>query len=96
MGPPCVCPGIERFTLIENRAYDCARRPPPYDILSPNAQIYDRRGSALVRGELAFKGDQIDQMEPAVPGRTLTMIEAVEKAVTHGFVNMLICPGGGI
>ncbi|MES2894495.1 MAG: D-aminoacylase [Pseudomonadota bacterium] len=64
-------------------------RPPAYDLLIRDAEIYDGSGGAPFRGEVAVTGDRIAYVGTRAPGAGQAVIDAGGKAVSPGFINML-------
>src|SRR6186997_1899750 len=63
-------------------------RTPRYDLVIRNGVIYDGRGGAPVRGDLAINGDRIAAVGD-VSGTGKKEIDAHGQAVAPGFINML-------
>ena len=66
-----------------------AAPPPAYSVLIRGGTIYDGSGGAPYVGDVALKGDKILYVGPRAPGRAARTIDAIGKAVSPGFINML-------
>jgi N-acyl-D-amino-acid deacylase len=66
-----------------------AAPPAGYSIIIRGGTIYDGSGGAPYVGDVALKGDKILYVGPRAPGRAARTIDAIGKAVSPGFINML-------
>jgi N-acyl-D-amino-acid deacylase len=66
-----------------------AAAPPAYDLLIDDGEIYDGSGGAPFKGDVAIAGDRIVYVGPKAPGVAKVTVNAVGKAVSPGFINML-------
>ena len=66
-----------------------AAKPAAYDYVIRGGEILDGSGGKTVRGDVAVKGDRIAYVGPHAPGRGRREIDARDKAIAPGFINML-------
>lgn len=66
-----------------------AAPPADYTVLIRGGTIYDGSGGTPYVGDVALKGDKIVYVGPHAPGSAARTVEAIGKAVSPGFINML-------
>jgi N-acyl-D-amino-acid deacylase len=66
-----------------------AAPPVSYSVLIRGGTIYDGSGGQPLVGDVALQGDKIVYVGPHAPGRATRVIDAIGKAVSPGFINML-------
>jgi N-acyl-D-amino-acid deacylase len=69
-----------------------AAAPPQYDIVIRGGTIYDGSGGKPYIGDVAVKGDRIVAIGSHLSGIGTSEIDARDKAVSPGFINMLAHP----
>lgn len=62
---------------------------PAYDVVIRGGEILDGSGGKPIHGDVAVKGERIAYVGPHAPGRGKREIDAKDKAVAPGFINML-------
>jgi N-acyl-D-amino-acid deacylase len=69
---------------------DCqARAKPSYDLIIENGTIYDGSGGKPYKADVAIKGDRIVKIGQLSKSSGRVTIDATNKAVAPGFINML-------
>lgn len=74
---------------------DEARKPSPdpaqvsYDVIIRNGTLYDGSGAPGVEADIAIRGERIVAIGDLGGARAATIIDATDRAVTPGFINML-------
>jgi len=63
-----------------------------YDVVIRHGTIYDGSGGAPFQGDLAIRGERIAAISPHIIGHGKTEIDARDRAVSPGFINMLAHP----
>ena len=77
------------FAIAGLLATSAAPAPVRYSVLIHGGTIYDGSGSTPYVGDVALTGDRIVYVGPHAPGSAERVIDATNKAVSPGFINML-------
>jgi len=77
------------FAIAGLLATSAAPAPVRYSVLIHGGTIYDGSGSTPYVGDVAMTGDRIVYVGPHAPGSAERVIDATNKAVSPGFINML-------
>src|SRR5687767_5308462 len=77
------------FLLLISLTAGCGQRPPDYDILIRNGQVFDGSGRPPVTAAIAIRGDRIAAVGPLYGATATLVVDAKGLAVSPGFVNML-------
>ncbi|MGI8782523.1 MAG: N-acyl-D-amino-acid deacylase family protein [Acidobacteriota bacterium] len=64
-------------------------RPPDFDVLIRGGQVYDGAGGPSVRADIGIRGDQIAHIGPLDTATAAVVLDASNRAVAPGFINML-------
>ncbi len=78
--------------LAPSLSVHAAPAQPPYDVVIRGGTVYDGSGASPYVADLAVKGDRIAAIAPHIAVRGKTEIDALGKAVSPGFINMLAHP----
>jgi N-acyl-D-amino-acid deacylase len=85
-----------RFTVLMGiaaslvlSAGNATSAPPSHDVVIAGGMIYDGSGDAPYVGDIAIDGDRISYVGPHRPMTAKKIIDAADKAVSPGFINML-------
>jgi len=76
------------FLLVVTLFYRCSNEA-EVDILIQNGTLYDGTGAASYKGTVAIKEDKIFYVGPPKFFTAKKIINATDKAVSPGFINML-------
>lgn len=61
---------------------------PAYDVIIRNARIVDGTGAPWYRGEIAITGDTIARIDRTIDGTAATVIDAGDRVVAPGFIDL--------
>ena len=61
---------------------------PPYDLVIRNGRIIDGTGSPWYRADVAIRGDTIVRIAPSIAEPANRVIDAGDRAVTPGFIDI--------
>ena len=65
-----------------------AAQQPPFDILITNARVLDGSGNPWIRADIGIRGDRIVAMGKLAGGAATTLIDAKDRYVTPGFMDV--------
>src|SRR5688500_10413262 len=87
---------LATFSLLLTVAVTSAQTPQQFDILIRNVRVLDGTGNPWYRADIGITGDRIAAMDMLGNANAKTVIDAADRYVTPGFIDVHSHAGGGL